>query len=167
MTLATATPEGKPAARMVLLRGCDEAGFVFYTNYDSRKGQELAANPWAALVLYWAELHRQVRVEGRIEKVTPEESDAYFQTRPLGSCLSAWASRQSEVIPGRDVLEERMRQRTTEFHGRPVPRPAYWGGYRVIPAAIEFWQGRPDRLHDRLVYVRLEDGRWQLQRLSP
>ena len=167
MTLATVTAEGKPAARVVLLRGFDPRGFVFYTNYDSRKGQELAANPWAALVLFWVELHRQIRIEGRVEQVTPEESDAYFRTRPWGSCLGAWASRQSQVIANREVLEQRMQELMAEYQNRVVPRPPYWGGYRVIPTAIEFWQGRPNRLHDRLCYLRREDGGWRIQRLSP
>ncbi len=167
MTLATVTADGKPAARVVLLRSFDDSGFVFYTNYDSRKGQELAANPWAALVFFWVELHRQIRIEGRVQPVTPEESDAYFRSRPWGNCLSAWASRQSQVIGNREVLEQRMQELMAEYQNRVVPRPPYWGGYRVLPTAIEFWQGRPNRLHDRLHYVQLEDGSWRIQRLSP
>jgi pyridoxamine 5'-phosphate oxidase len=167
VALATATPEGLPSVRMVLLRGLDERGFVFFTNYDSRKAAELAANPWAALAFYWAPLDRQVRVEGRVEVVTPEESDAYFRTRARGSQLGAWASPQSRVIDGRDVLERRLREAAARFAGGEVPRPPNWGGYRVLPALIEFWQSGPDRLHDRLCYVRQEDGTWRLQRLAP
>jgi pyridoxamine 5'-phosphate oxidase len=167
MTLATATPEGRPSARMVLLRGHDENGFVFFTNYDGRKGDELAANPRAALVFYWPELDRQIRIEGRVEKATPQESDAYWISRPRGSQLGAWASPQSEVIESREVLEERLRVAEARFGEGPVPRPPFWGGYRVVPDAIEFWQEGPSRLHDRLRYVRLPSGGWQLERLSP
>jgi pyridoxamine 5'-phosphate oxidase len=167
MTLATATPDGRPAVRVVLLRGYDERGFVFYTNYDSRKGQELAANPRAALALYWAELERQIRIEGHVERVTPKESDDYFQTRPWESRLGAWASRQSSVIPDRAFLEREMEQLKARFPDGHVPRPPHWGGYRVVPASIEFWQGRPGRLHDRLRYLRQEGGDWLRQRLSP
>jgi pyridoxamine 5'-phosphate oxidase len=167
MALATATPDGKPSARMVLLRGVDERGFVFFTNYDSRKGEELEANPQAAVVMYWAELDRQVRIEGKVEVVSPEESDAYFQSRPPGSRLGAWASPQSQVIAGRDVLERRM-QEATKRHGETnIPRPPRWGGYRVIPESMEFWQGRPNRLHDRLRYRRLKTGAWIVERLAP
>ncbi|MFN4261816.1 MAG: pyridoxamine 5'-phosphate oxidase [Gemmataceae bacterium] len=166
MTLATATATGQPAARMVLLRGCDERGFVFYTNYDSRKSRELMENPQAALVFYWAELERQVRVEGSVERVADAEADAYFQSRPLGSQLGAWASPQSQVIPDRSTLDRSMRETQERFGQAPVPRPPFWGGYRVVPHRIEFWQGRPNRLHDRLCYVR-HDGRWLLQRLAP
>jgi pyridoxamine 5'-phosphate oxidase len=166
MTLATATPDGRPSARVVLLRGLDERGFVFFTNYEGRKGRELEANPWAALVFYWAELERQVRVEGTVARTTPQESDDYFRGRPRGHCLGAWVSHQSEVVAGRDVLEQRMRELEAEFEGREVPRPPYWGGYRLTPVAIEFWQGRPNRLHDRLLYARGEGG-WVRQRLSP
>jgi pyridoxamine 5'-phosphate oxidase len=167
MTLATATPDGKPSVRTVLLRGSDERGFVFYTNYESRKGEELAANPHAALLFFWAELERQVRIEGRVEKVSPEESDAYFQGRPRESCLGAWASAQSRVIADRGVLERRMRELEEEFTGRSVPRPQYWGGYRVVPSVLEFWQGGAHRLHDRLCYFREEKGGWVIRRLSP
>jgi pyridoxamine 5'-phosphate oxidase len=167
MTLATSTPDGRPAARTVLLRGCDERGFAFYTNYDSRKGQELEANPRAALVLYWAELERQVRVEGRVEKVSAAESDAYFQTRPFESRLGAWASRQSSVIPDRSFLEREMESLLARYADGDVPRPPHWGGYRVVPEAIEFWKGRPGRLHDRLLYLRQEGGGWKRMRLSP
>jgi pyridoxamine 5'-phosphate oxidase len=167
MTLATATCEGRPSARQVLLRGCDAAGFVFYTNYDSRKAQELTNNPRAALVFYWAELDRQVRIEGRVERITAEESDAYFQTRPHGSRLGAIASPQSQVIPDRTALEQRMQELKAKYEDRPVPRPANWGGYRVIPDVIEFWQGRANRLHDRLRYRRAGQGAWHLERLAP
>jgi pyridoxamine 5'-phosphate oxidase len=167
MTLATATPDGKPSARMVLLRGVDERGFVFFTNFDSRKGQELAVNPWAALVIFWVELGRQVRIEGRVERVTAEESDAYFQGRPRGSRISARASDQSRVLPTRAVLEQRVQELTAEFAGKEVPRPPNWGGYRVLPQTIEFWQNRDNRLHDRLRYQRDETGAWSIQRLAP
>ncbi len=167
MTLATSTPDGRPAARMVLLRGLDERGFVFFTNYDSRKGHELASNPWAALVFWWPELHRQVRIEGRVETVTAQESDTYFQSRPRGHRLAAIASPQSQVIPDRNILEERMHELERRYPGEEVPRPAHWGGYRVRPAVIEFWQGRTNRVHDRLRYERQEDGNWRVQRLAP
>ncbi len=167
MTLATAAPDGKPSARMVLLRGVDERGFLFYTNYDSRKSRELADNPWAALVLFWVELGRQVRIEGRTERVSAEQSDAYFHSRPRGSQLAARASAQSQVIPNRQVLEQSMEEQVAEFQGQPVPRPANWGGYRLVPESIEFWQSRPNRLHDRLVYQRAEEGGWRIERLAP
>jgi pyridoxamine 5'-phosphate oxidase len=167
MTLATAAHDGKPSARMVLLKGFDQNGFVFYTNYESRKGHELDENPRAALVFYWPELERQIRIEGRVEKLAQDESDAYFASRPLGSRLGAWASRQSEVISGRQVIESRLQELETEYKDRAIPRPPHWGGYRVRPEAIEFWQGRPSRLHDRLRYRKLEDGRWVIERLSP
>lgn len=165
-TLASATPDGKPSARVVLLRGYDARGFVFYTNYESRKGRELAANPRAALVFYWPEFARQVRIEGSVEQVSAEESDAYFRNRPRGHQLSAWVSRQSEVVASRAVLEQRMRQLAAQYATAPVPRPPYWGGYRVIPNVIEFWQGQDDRLHDRIEYVR-QNGFWKVRRLSP
>ncbi len=167
MALATATPDGRPSARVVLLRGVDARGFGFFTNYDSRKGDELAANPRAALVWFWPGPQRQVRAEGRVEVASEEESDAYFRGRPRGSQLGAWVSRQSQVIPGRGVLEEGMAEVAARYEGQPVPRPAHWGGYRVVPDAIEFWQNQPDRLHDRIRYVRQTDGSWRIERLAP
>jgi len=167
MTIATATTNGKPSARMVLLKDYDERGFVFYTNYESNKGQQLVENPWGAIAFWWAELERQVRIEGRVEKVSPAESDAYFHSRPKASQLGAWASNQSQVIDSREVLERRLQQLKEEYENKEVPRPPNWGGFRVIPTEIEFWQGRPSRLHDRLLYQRSEDGSWRIQRLSP
>jgi pyridoxamine 5'-phosphate oxidase len=166
MTLATSTPDGGPSARMVLLRGFDQRGFVFYTNYESRKGAELAANPRAALVFWWGELERQVRIEGRVERTTREESEAYFHSRPPGSQLSAAASPQSQVIDGRAVLERRVAALATSQQDGQVPLPPFWGGFRVAPEVVEFWQGRPNRLHDRLRYTRAGDG-WWIQRLAP
>jgi pyridoxamine 5'-phosphate oxidase len=165
MTLATVSGEGKADARVVLLKGVDGGGFVFYTNYDSRKGRQLAARPDACLVFLWSQLERQVRVEGRVEKVSAAESDNYFASRPAGARLSARASAQSSVVPGREVLEAAMQQQKAE-HGDNPPRPSHWGGYRVIPARIEFWQGRENRLHDRLRYRR-HDGNWKIERLAP
>ena len=166
MTLATATPDGKPSARVVLLKGFDARGFVFYTNYEGRKGRELAENPRAALVFYWGELERQVRAEGRVWRVLEEESDAYYASRPRGSRLGAWASAQSRSVERRELVEERLRELEREYAGREVPRPPFWGGYRVEPEEIEFWQGRENRLHDRLVYRRSSDG-WRIERLQP
>lgn len=167
MTLATATPDGLPSARIVLLKAFNESGFTFYTNYEGRKGRELSANPRAALLFFWAQLHRQVRIEGTVERVGDAESDEYFRVRPLGSRLGAWASHQSEVIANREVLEARVRELTRRFADGEVPRPPNWGGYRVYPLAIEFWQGRADRLHDRLRYRRLSTDGWRIERLSP
>jgi pyridoxamine 5'-phosphate oxidase len=167
MTLATATGDGAPSARMVLLRGFDERGLVFYTNYQSRKAAELDANPRAALVLFWATLHRQIRVEGTVERVSEQESDAYFQSRPRGSRLGAVVSPQSEVIAGRQVLDSRMAELLRDYADREVPRPAHWGGYRVVPGLFEFWQGRDSRLHDRLRYRLDENRHWIIERLAP
>ncbi len=165
MTLATAAPAGRPSARVVLLKGVDERGFVFYTNYASRKARELAANPYASLVFVWAELERQVRVEGAIEKVSAEESDAYFASRPLGSRLGAWASPQSMVLPDRLTLATKVAAIVLRY-GKHPPRPLHWGGYSVLPEAIEFWQGRKNRLHDRLLYTK-QAGGWKIERLAP
>ncbi|MFP5269383.1 pyridoxamine 5'-phosphate oxidase [Coleofasciculus sp.] len=167
MTLATATPDGKPSARMVLLKDYDERGFVFYTNYQSRKGKQLLANPWGAIAFWWTQLERQVRIEGQIEKVSAQESDTYFHSRPQDSQLGAWASEQSQVIDSREVLEQRLQQLKKEYEHKTLPRPPHWGGFRLIPVTIEFWQGRPSRLHDRLLYQRTEDSNWLIQRLSP
>jgi len=166
MTLATATPDGRPSARMVLLKGYDTRGFVFYTNYESRKGHELAANPRAALILFWPQLHRQIRIEGRVERVTEVESDAYFGSRARSSQIAARASRQSQVLAGRAELDRRVEQLAAAYPEGDVPRPRYWGGFRVRPEVFEFWQGRPSRLHDRLVY-RLSGDEWRIDRLSP
>lgn len=166
MTLATATKDGVPSARIVLLKGVDQRGFVFYTNYESHKGNELAENPKAALVFLWKQLERQVRIEGRVEKVTAAEADEYFQSRPLESRLGAWTSDQSRVIPNREVLEQRFEALKAKYQNQEIPRPPHWGGYRVIPHLIEFWQGRPSRLHDRLCY-RKEGDRWVIERLAP
>lgn len=167
MTIATATPDGKPSARMVLLKDYDERGFVFYTNYESHKGRQLGENPWGALAFWWVQLERQVRIEGRVEKVSEAESDAYFHSRPIESQLGAWASHQSQAIESREVLERRLHQLKEEYQNKEIPRPPHWGGFRVIPTEIEFWQGRPSRLHDRLLYRRGDDGSWRIQRLSP
>lgn len=167
MTVATVTKSGNPRARVVLLKNFDERGFVFYTNYHSHKGQELADNPQAAIAFWWAELERQVRIEGRVLKVSDRESDEYFHSRPFNSRLGAWASEQSQVIESREVLEQRLQDLKTKYENQDIPRPPHWGGFRVIPTAIEFWQGRPSRLHDRLLYSLLDDGSWQIERLSP
>jgi pyridoxamine 5'-phosphate oxidase len=167
MTLATVDSRGRPSARIVLIKGVDERGFVFFTNYESRKGRELAANPYASLLFYWIELERQVRIEGSIVKTSAEESDTYFASRPLGSRIGAWASDQSQVIESRSQLEAREREISLQYGEHP-PRPPHWGGYRLVPEAIEFWQGRPSRLHDRLRYTRSSDSSdWQVARLAP
>ena len=166
MTLATADAEGAPSARMVLLKGVGEDGFVFYTGYGSRKSEELEQNPRAALVFYWRPLGRQVRVEGSVERVSEPESAAYFATRPRGSQLAAWASHQSRPLGGREELERRYTELEREYEGREVPLPPHWGGYRLRPEAIEFWEHRENRLHDRVRYTRARDG-WKVERLSP
>ncbi|HEX4668341.1 MAG TPA: pyridoxamine 5'-phosphate oxidase [Chthoniobacterales bacterium] len=168
IALATATPGGKPSARIVLLKGVDERGFVFFTNYESAKGHELAANPQAAFTVYWMPLERQIRVTGAVEKTSRKESQNYFHDRPRGSQLGAWVSRQSEVIDARRILDARLAEMTQRFAGREkIDLPPHWGGYRIIPETIEFWQGRANRLHDRFRYTRQEDRSWLLERLAP
>ncbi len=168
MTLATAGEDGRVSARVVLMKGFDSRGFVFYTNYNSVKGAQLHEYPRAALVFWWPPLERQVRIEGAVVRVTEEESDEYFATRPRGSQLGAWASDQSRVIAGRGALDERFREMEATYRDVPIPRPPHWGGYRVIPVLIEFWQGRGDRLHDRFVYrLRADATDWIIERLSP
>jgi pyridoxamine 5'-phosphate oxidase len=164
--LATADAAGRPSARIVLVRHVDPRGFVFHTNYDSRKGKDLAANPRAALCFYWPTLDEQIRVEGAVERLTAEESDAYFASRPRGSQLGAWASEQSAKLESREALEDRYRQTEARFGDGPVPRPPFWGGFRLSPIRVEFWYGRPDRLHDRVLYVREGQG-WKIERLYP
>ncbi len=168
IALATATPDGKPSARIVLLKGVDQRGFVFFTNYESSKGHELAENPQAAFTVYWMQLERQIRVTGRVEKTSRKESEIYFQDRPRGSQLGAWVSRQSEVIDARRILDARLAEMTQRFAGHEkIKLPPHWGGYRIIPATIEFWQGRTNRLHDRFRYTRENDGSWIIDRLAP
>jgi pyridoxamine 5'-phosphate oxidase len=167
MSLATATSDGKPTVRIVLLKGFDHDGFVFFTNYESEKGRQLEANPNAALGFYWIELDRQVRITGPVEQTSREESERYFHSRPAGSQLGAWASRQSEVIDGRRVLDARMAEATERYGDQPIPLPPHWGGYRLKPDVVEFWQGRPNRLHDRFRYKRRADGGWHIDRLAP
>jgi pyridoxamine 5'-phosphate oxidase len=166
MTLATASADGRPSTRVLLLKGADEQGLVWFTNYESRKGQELAANPFAALQFFWPELERVVRVEGRVERVSGDESDAYYRSRPVGSRIGAWASPQSQVLSSRAVLEETWQAKQAEL-GEDPPRPAHWGGYRLVPDRWEFWQGRSSRLHDRIAYERQAGGSWLIQRLAP
>jgi pyridoxamine 5'-phosphate oxidase len=168
MTLSTATPEGRPSARIVLLRGYDDRGFCFFSNYNSHKGRELAANPYAALTFHWVEQERQVRIEGRVEKTSAAESDAYFFSRPSRSRIGAWSSPQSDVIPNRETLDELFKRFKEQYPDESaIPRPEHWGGYRLIPTRIEFWQGRPSRLHDRLQFSRDGEADWKLQRLAP
>ncbi|MDE0042197.1 MAG: pyridoxamine 5'-phosphate oxidase [Candidatus Poribacteria bacterium] len=167
MTLATASKDGLPSARIVLLRGFDERGLVFFTDYQSQKGQELAGNPHAALVFYWRELDRQIRVSGTVSTVSREESEKYFRSRPVGSQLAALVSNQSEVIPNRQKLECRYKQLMETYRHKEVPLPSYWGGFRLLPDWFEFWQGRPNRLHDRLRYTHHTGGGWKIERLSP
>ena len=167
MSLATATPDGRPSVRIVLLKGFDQDGFVFFTNYESEKGRQLEANPHAALAFYWIELDRQIRISGPVEKTSREESKRYFHSRPAASQLGAWASRQSEVLDARRVLDARMAEMTERFADKPIPLPPHWGGFRLRPETMEFWQGRPNRLHDRFRYVRQSDGKWSIDRLAP
>ena len=165
MTLATANAAGIPSARTVLLKAFSTEGFIFFTNYESQKGEDLAANPNAALLFFWKEMERQVRIEGKVEKISEEESDAYFNSRPLGSRIGAWASPQSKVINDRTVIENNVQKFTEEF-GEKIPRPPHWGGYLLVPVKMEFWQGRSSRLHDRILFTR-EDNSWKISRLAP
>ncbi|HYV91317.1 MAG TPA: pyridoxamine 5'-phosphate oxidase [Chitinophagales bacterium] len=167
MALATANVDFKPSVRMVLLKGIEDNAFIFFTNYNSRKGKELLWNPYATLLFFWNELHRQVRIEGRVKKIPAEESDRYFQLRPEGSQLSAMISPQSEVIAGRKFLEEKLSDAEKEFSGKQIPRPEHWGGYKVIPQTIEFWQGRASRLHDRILFTLVNENEWKIERLAP
>ncbi len=166
MTVATASPEGRPSARILLLRNFDENGFVFYTNYTSRKGGEILKNPYASLLFFWPVLERQVRIEGKLTKQSAEESDKYFKTRPRTSKLGAWTSEQSRVVASRTALDEEYKKLSEKYPGEDVPRPIYWGGYILEPANIEFWQGRPSRMHDRLLYTKEKDN-WKIERLAP
>lgn len=166
MTLATIDPDGRPSARIVLARGLDERGIAFFSHYNGRKGRALEAHPQAALIFHWDDLERQLRVEGTVTRASAEESDAYWNTRPRGSQIGAWASSQSEPVASRAQLEKQLDHYTREFEGRDVPRPEYWGGFRVALDHVEFWAGRPARIHDRLVYTRTDDG-WSIERLSP
>jgi pyridoxamine 5'-phosphate oxidase len=167
MSLATAGADARPSVRIVLLKSFDKDGFVFFTNYESEKGKQLDANPYAALAFYWIELDRQIRVSGKVKKTSREESQGYFRSRPVGSQLGAWVSRQSEVIDARRVLDARMAEMTERFAKKPVSLPPHWGGYRLKPDTMEFWQGRPNRLHDRFRYTRQADGSWLIERLAP
>ncbi len=167
MTLATASVTGMPSARIVLLKSVSEAGFVFFTNYNSQKGKELLENPRACLVFFWKELERQIRITGEVQKISAEESDEYFNTRPEGSRIGAWASPQSSVIESREIIETNIANYALQFTGGEIARPPHWGGYIVIPAVIEFWQGRPNRLHDRIQYSKTENGSWKIERLAP
>lgn len=167
LTLCTSTTDGKPSGRIVLLKGYDEDGFVFFTNYNSNKGNTLAANPQACMVFFWKELERQIRIDGAIEKISAEENDAYYFSRPAGSQVGAWASPQSSVIENREVIEKNVEKYEKEFAEKPISRPPHWGGYRLKPTCIEFWQGRPSRLHDRLKYTLQDSGQWKIERLAP
>ena len=167
VTLATADKDGRPSARIVLLKGVDERGFIFFTNYESRKGRELMENPNAALVSYWAAQERQVCIAGTVSKIPESESEAYFKSRPRGSRIAAWASRQSAVLANRESLEMEWKQLEAKYPDQNVPKPPYWGGYVLLPARIEFWQGRPSRMHDRFRYLKQTDGSWLIERLSP
>ena len=167
MALATASTQGRPSVRTVLLKGIDDRGFIFYTNYDSRKAREMEATGRASLLFFWRSVERQVRIDGTVERVSPVESDAYFETRPVDSRLSVYASRQSEAIESRDVLEEAFERAKRTYGDGPVPRPDWWGGYRIVPDEFEFWQGRTSRLHDRLRYVKGANGSWRRERLAP
>jgi pyridoxamine 5'-phosphate oxidase len=167
MSLATAGRDGKPSVRVVLLKGFDQDGFVFFTNYESEKGKHLEANPYGSLGFYWIELDRQIRISGPAEKTSREESERYFHSRPIGSQLGAWASRQSEVVDARRVLDARMAEMTERYGDGPVPLPPHWGGYIIKPEMMEFWQGRPNRLHDRFRYTRQADSSWLIERLAP
>lgn len=167
MSLATATPDGNPAVRIVLLKGFDEHGFVFFTNYDSEKGRHLEANPSAELGFFWGKLERQIRIRGSVKKTSREDSAAYFHSRPVGSRLGAWVSKQSETIDARQVLDSRLKQITERYEKGDIPLPPHWGGYRLKPDRYEFWQARPNRLHDRFRYLLQPDGKWQIDRLAP
>jgi pyridoxamine 5'-phosphate oxidase len=167
MSLATATPEGEPAVRIVLLKGFDEHGFVFFTNYSSEKGKQLEANPRAALALYWVQLERQIRIAGKVERTSREDSERYFHSRPQGSQLSAWASRQSEIVDSRQILDARLAKMAERYADGKTPLPSHWGGYRVKPKTIEFWQGRQNRMHDRFRYTQQTKGDWLIDRLAP
>jgi pyridoxamine 5'-phosphate oxidase len=167
LVLATADKAGRPSARVVLLKGVDERGFTFFTNYESRKGRELAENPHAALVFYWAPMERQVCIRGDVSKLGPDDAEAYFKSRPRGNRLAAWVSKQSQVVPNRAELEERMKEFESRYPDDDIPKPSYWGGYLLAPTQIEFWQGRASRLHDRLCYTKMPGHQWRVQRLSP
>ena len=166
MHVSTVTADGRPDGRIVLIKDVSDAGFVFYTNYESRKGRQLTDRPFAALTFFYPELERQIRIEGRVEKVSADESDAYFNSRPRGSQIGAWVSQQSSLVESRDVLQNRQRELEAQFDSQPVPRPPHWGGFRVVPDMLEFWQGRPSRLHDRIRYRKV-GGDWVIERLSP
>ena len=167
MTLATASRKGKPSARVVLLKDFDHRGFVFYSNYESKKGREIHENPYAAIVFFWAEVERQVIMNGKVSRLPRKESEEYFLSRPVGSQIGAWASRQSRVISGPEILESRVKELEHKYEGKKIPMPSYWGGFLLSPNSFEFWQGRPNRLHDRLRYTLQSEGHWRIERLSP